>query len=882
MKFRSMFIFMLLFTATLAFAQTGTITGKVTDDEGQPLPGAVVEVVGTQIRVTSDADGTYTIPDVPSGPHTLQASTYSYRSGTSEVTVNAGQTVTQDFALRIDLLSLEEIIVTGTATPERMIESSSAISTLTTEELNDSVPRSATEYLRRVPGFTRVESSGGEVNQNLSVRGIFGVESVNLQEDGMQVYPTMHIFFMNADNLIRPDENIDSIEVLRGGTSPIFGSTTTGATVNFLNKTGGDVLHGVSKLTAGTRGLGRFDFNLNGPLTDEWRFSFGGFYRYDGAVRDVDYPAVKGGQLKGNVTRLMDNGFFRLSVKYLDDRNLFILPLPHQNPNDPELVQGFSETGGYHSKEGVDISVPLVRGEDLVFPLDDGIHTNGAWAQGQINLEFGDGWQFEDVIQTMSVDHQWNAMVPNAPQIANEWAQGVLNGLVNDGTVPAGSTFELLYTNFGRDPNTGAKVPFSTENGLINAGQQFRVDKPISSFANQLSVRKIYGDHKIGVGSYFAYYTQQNQWRFTSILTDVRDNPRFVDMVVTQPDGSQLNVTLNGFRQFLNTYVNGDGNNTLFAIYGSDEVTIGDRLRLDFAIRHERQNYVSIAENSSTFDLDEDPRTIYDREAFGNNTFRQFEFDLNDTAYSLGANFELSEDTLAVYGAFTRGFRFNALDDFLFEQRQEIVELIEPSKSRVFETGVKYSGPEVAFTGTFFYGKVYNIIGRGVEFDPVTGDPIFVTTPQPDSSSWGFELETVTRPIGGLELRGIATLIDIDAPGNTGTIYRGFVPAILDFEAAYNIGDDARLLFDWHFVGERKNEDESVKLEAFTYINLGAAYEIEDSGITITGRVLNLTQSQGFEEGDPRVDPSRPSAVFFFNARPILPRRYAIEARYSF
>ena len=79
--------------------------------------------------------------------------------------------------------------------------------------------------LRYVPGFTRVESSGGEVNQNYSIRGILGVEYVNFLEDGLPVYPTMHTFFMNADNLFRFDENIERMEVVRGWRSRSSGPT---------------------------------------------------------------------------------------------------------------------------------------------------------------------------------------------------------------------------------------------------------------------------------------------------------------------------------------------------------------------------------------------------------------------------------------------------------------------------------------------------------------------------------------------------------------------------------------------------------------------------------------------------------------------------------
>jgi hypothetical protein len=44
--------------------------------------------------------------------------------------------------------------------------------------------------LRYVPGFTRVESSGGEVNENISIRGILNQDYVMFMEDGLPVFPT--------------------------------------------------------------------------------------------------------------------------------------------------------------------------------------------------------------------------------------------------------------------------------------------------------------------------------------------------------------------------------------------------------------------------------------------------------------------------------------------------------------------------------------------------------------------------------------------------------------------------------------------------------------------------------------------------------------------
>src|SRR5438093_915406 len=450
---------------TLALAQTGSIKGRVTRDDGSPFPGVLVEVEGTPLKATAGANGEFSIDAIAPGTYTLRASAHQYRTGTASIVVVASQTATQDFSMTLDLLALEHIVVTGTHVPEKNIESSRAITTLSSEDIADAAPRSTTEYLRRVPGFTRVESSGGEVNQNLSIRGLLGVESVNFQEDGLPVYPTMHIFFMNADNLVRPDENVQEVEVLRGGSSPIFGSSTTGAIVNFVNKTGRDSLGGSLKGALGTSGLGRLEFDVNGPLSSDWRFNVGGFYRYDRGVRDPGFPGIKGGQLKANVTRLLSNGYLRFSLKYIDDKNQFILPLPFENPDNPHFVPGFSDTGSFSTPEGIGLRVPLPQDRgDLTLPLEEGLHTKGTWFTGDISLAVGGGWQFQNLVQAMSVDHQWNALLPFDVFTASDFAGRTIDSLVSQGIVAPGSTGAYFFTHV-LDAN-GEKEPFNTPNDL--------------------------------------------------------------------------------------------------------------------------------------------------------------------------------------------------------------------------------------------------------------------------------------------------------------------------------------------------------------------------------------------------------------------------------
>src|SRR5262245_4771506 len=389
-----------LFATPPAMAQSGPVSGRVTDDEGAALGGATVTLLKAHLGAVSQMTGEFVIDNAPAGEDTLEVHLLGYRTERRAITVTAGERVRADFALASDPLELQGVVVTGTATPRLKLESSMAVSTLSANDITQASPRSTTEVLRYVPGFTRVESSGGEVNENITMRGILGVEYVMFMEDGLPVFPTMHTFFMNADNLFRQDENVERVEVVRGGSSALFGSNTPGAIVNFIDKTGGNQLGGTVKVIGGTRGLARNDLDVNGPLGDRWRFNAGGFYRYDRGVRYPGFPGIRGGQLKASITRLLDNGYVRVSTKYIDDHNQFILPLPFVNPDDPNYVSGFSDYGAMSTNEGLGVRVPIPTGE-LELPLDDGLRTKASWLTANIGLDFEGGWKFENSAQFM-------------------------------------------------------------------------------------------------------------------------------------------------------------------------------------------------------------------------------------------------------------------------------------------------------------------------------------------------------------------------------------------------------------------------------------------------------------------------------------------------
>jgi outer membrane receptor protein involved in Fe transport len=699
-------------------------------------------------------------------------------------------------------------------------------------------------------------------------------------EDGLPVFPTMHTFFMNADNLFRPDENIDQLEVVRGGSSALYGSNTPGAIANFINKTGGPELHGSFKVSAATQGLARYDMNTNGPLGDDWRFNIGGFYRYDHGIRDPGFPGISGGQLKGNLTRLLSNGYLRVSAKYINDRNQFILDLPFQNPSDPTYVPGFGDYGSMNTLEGNHIRVPTPNGQ-LELPLDNGLRTVAGWLTADVAFDLSNGWRLQNAAQAMQNSQQWNAIVPSDVMPAADF----VTRPVDQGGLgfPAGTQFTYTYTN--RLDDAGNPMPFSTGNGLVAPGGEWHVEKPISAFQDQFQLKKSLGQNDLTLGLYFANYSQTNRWYFTDILTDVANNPSFLDLVVNS-GGRPINVTKNGFRHFVSNYVNGSGQATILSGSLGGEFKLTDRLRADVGGRWESNNFVQNSENTSLVDLDGNPATTYDDESWGNNTFRHFDKTMNDWAGSLGLNFTLTKQ-LAVYALGSRSYKMPALDEFLNAQSPAQVDLFGSRQVQDFEGGFKYASPRFGATLNGFWMLLKNIVGQGAVTDTLTGRTTWIVVTSPQNKSYGAELQLSALPFNPLRLEANATWLKAElgagAGADIGSWINGVPPVIANTAATYSISS-FRLTGDWHFVGRRFSDVKAGNvLPQYSYFNFGAAYTVPRSRMGITADLLNAFQSKGLEEGNPRlalIAGGRTSDLFL--ARPLLPRRFMVSLRHDY
>ena len=113
----ALFVFI---TAVPAWAQQGigTVRGTVTDEvTGRPIASAQVFVQGLEaLGSLSDAQGQFEI-NIPQGTHRITVRRVGYGTRSLTVTVTAGQTTDQNFALTQVVILLDEVVVTGAGWP---------------------------------------------------------------------------------------------------------------------------------------------------------------------------------------------------------------------------------------------------------------------------------------------------------------------------------------------------------------------------------------------------------------------------------------------------------------------------------------------------------------------------------------------------------------------------------------------------------------------------------------------------------------------------------------------------------------------------------------------------------------------------------------------
>jgi len=198
-----------------------TVTGLVTDEKNNPLPGVSVKVKGTVIGTVTKKDGTYSIPGL-SANSVLVFSFVGYSS--KEVTLNGENTINVTLIVKESGLNEVVVVAYGTQTKKDI---TGAISTVKSADITAAPVANLTNTLAgRLPGLISQQSSGqpGYDAASLSIRG-FGSALVII--DGVE---------SNINN-IDPNQ-IESISILKDASAAIYGARAGNGVILITTKRG--------------------------------------------------------------------------------------------------------------------------------------------------------------------------------------------------------------------------------------------------------------------------------------------------------------------------------------------------------------------------------------------------------------------------------------------------------------------------------------------------------------------------------------------------------------------------------------------------------------------------------------------------------------------
>ncbi|WP_020402521.1 TonB-dependent receptor [Gracilimonas tropica] len=206
----------------LAFAQTGKITGFVTDENGEPLPGVNIIIEGTTQGTSSAVDGYYQILNVNAGIYSLKATYVGFTPVVIEnVEVNINLTTEVDIEMREETLEGEEVVVTARQPVVKKDVSSSQANI--SEESIDALP---------VTSVNEVVSLQAGIEDGLSIRGS-GADEVAFNLNGFSLRSERDNTPFTGISVT----SIENVQVQTGGFNAEYGNIRSGV-INVTSKEG--------------------------------------------------------------------------------------------------------------------------------------------------------------------------------------------------------------------------------------------------------------------------------------------------------------------------------------------------------------------------------------------------------------------------------------------------------------------------------------------------------------------------------------------------------------------------------------------------------------------------------------------------------------------
>lgn len=285
-------LYLSLLNCILLYGQETKLTGKVLDQVKQPIPFVTISIDELNQGTATDVDGHYELTLNTPGAYTLNFSAIGFKPLSKKVTVNQGSNELI-VSLEENLEDLTQVVITSNRTRETLDEVPSAVSVLTSKDIQTLSQTSNTvaDILTEVPGIALGSNQTSSTGQTLRGRNMLilidGIpQSTPLRKGGRDI------------NTIDPS-TIERIEVIKGATA-IYGNGADGGIVNYITKKPNTFkkLESTTKLST-EGGLSNFNNTIGSKIVqtlsgnlDKLSYVASGSIRQTGVYKDANGEVI--------------------------------------------------------------------------------------------------------------------------------------------------------------------------------------------------------------------------------------------------------------------------------------------------------------------------------------------------------------------------------------------------------------------------------------------------------------------------------------------------------------------------------------------------------------------------------------------------------------
>lgn len=784
---------------------------------------------------------------------------------------------------------------TGVARARDPLDTAISTSTIVEAEINKVSPRSMAELFRLIPGI-RSEASSGDGNNGYTVRGLplvgDGAKYIQLQENGLPVLEFGDVLSVESDNFMRVDLNLAAVQAIRGGSASTFASNAPGGIINLIEKTG-DVEGGSVQLSNGLDyEMYRADVDYGMHLSDTLRFHIGGYYRTGEGPRSTGYTALKGGQIKFNMTKDFAGGYFRLYAKMFDEHSPQYYPIALSvsgTNSDPHYsdVGNFSSRSDSNNSRYLSSVLTLDENNNIKrFDVQDGNHVKSTALGFETKFDAG-GWTVNEKFRYSS-------------------NRGSINGLSTGQYMPAsalalafgGPGATLSYVQ-GADAGQVIADPDSLNgNGLVSLTSAINfVVRDFSNVTNDVRASRVWtvggGDLTVTGGFYHAQQAIKYDWLVSTILHDVvgGGNSRLLDLTAAggypiSQGGTLLFAPIApGYHRIY------DLEYGVNAPYGSFNFHTG-KLAIGGSVRYDvgRVRGTSLNDNSSSYyweDMNGDGLVSSYAESqvvhFPTTSPDPVHYNYNYLSYSLSANYHMF-DAFSLFVRYSKGARASA-DRIIFSNAIDTATGALTDKSAAYspvkqlEGGFKYLTDDVMLNVTGFLANVREVNSQLVNDDAGILSLVYISR---SYRAYGVEFEGNWRH-GPFSVNAGATLTHAEITGD------GLFPDLVGNKPRHQAAfiyqvvpqyDNGQFTLGASIVGTTGSYAQDVnelKMPGYTTVGAFVQYRPTDNTV-LSINASNLLNARAIVDV---LDGSIPASGVV-SARTLLGRTVSTSVRYNF